>query len=289
MSRVSPDRIAIAVPCFNEAGQAARLGEAVARLGARVLLAVDDGSTDGTAEALEAAGFEVLRHDGNQGLGAARNTLWREAEKRGCEAVAFLDADVQPPPDYLTQVCELLGPGVAGVGGRNVDRNPEGFVDAWRGRFWAQDVGPAPLLDAPMLVGACATYRIRALRDVGGFHPGFRTHGEDVEIGRRLRAGGHRLRYEPSLEVEHRRVDDPAALVRSCYLHCREGMRATRSSGEGPPGPGRLVIGLAKKAAWAPAAALVKRRDLREAALGLAACSAGLAGYAVGWAGPIRG
>ncbi len=289
MSRVSRDRIVVAVPCFNEAPRVPALGAAVAALKPAATLAVDDGSADGTAEALESAGFVVIRHDGNQGLGRARNTLWREAQRRGFAANAYLDADVEPPPDYLDRVAELLGPGVAGVGGRNLDRRPTTWVDAWRGRFWPQDVGPAPLLEAPMLVGACATYRVSALADVGGFHPGFRTHGEDVEIGRRLRAAGHRLRYEPSLVVEHRRVDTPSDLVRSCYLHCREGMRATRTSGAGAPRPGALVAGMAKKAVWAPAAALLKRHDPREAALGIAACSAGLAGYAAGWLGPTGG
>ena len=276
--------VAIGVPCFNEAARIAALGDVIASLhpAPGAVFAVDDGSSDGTAEALRVAGFEVLVHEVNSGLGTARNTLWRRALDRGFQAIAFLDADVAPPKDYLRRVCELLAQGrVAGVGGRNVDDGSD-WVDAWRGRFFPQSLGDRDLIDAPMLVGACATYRVAALRDVGGFSPRFRTHGEDVDIGRRLRAGGHRLRYDPTVVVRHRRSDSAETLVRNCYHHCREGMRATLATRGLEPGPPDLVLGMAKKAVRAPVAALVRRRDAREAALGAAACGAALAGYAAG-------
>ena len=59
-------------------------------------------------------------------------------------------------------------------------------------------------------------------------------------------------------------------------------MRAVRSTpGDGPGGVG-LAVGMARKLLHAPAAALIKRGDPAEAALGVLACGAGLAGYAVG-------
>lgn len=284
-----PSDLAVAVPCLDEADRIPALGAALAALrpppGA--LLAVDDGSRDDTAAALRREGFEVLVHDANRGLGNARNTLWRRADELGFRAIAFLDADVLPPTDYLERVCALLtDPAVAGVGGRNIDREPATRTDAWRGRFWPQDLGPAPLLDAPMLVGACATYRLSALRDVGGFSPAFRTNGEDVEIGRRLRRQGSTLRYDPTLVVHHTRTDRPADLIRACYRHCRDGMRATVTVPGESPGGAALALGMTRKALRAPAAALVRRQDPKEALLGAAACSAGLAGYLAGWLRP---
>ena len=281
--------VAIAVPCYREAARVPALGAALSALrpAPGALLAVDDGSNDGTATLLRQEGFEVLVHERNRGLGVARNTLWRRADELGMQAIAFLDADVLPPVDYLERVCALLAdPEVAGVGGRNLDLEPSTRADAWRGRFWPQDLGPAPLLEAPMLVGACATYRLSALRDVGGFNPAFRTHGEDVEIGRRLRRQGLILRYDPGLVVRHTRTDTPVELLQACYRHCRDGMRATVAvPGEAPGGP-MLAFGMARKAVRAPAAALVRRRDPKEALLGAAACSAGLAGYLAGWLRP---
>ena len=286
---MNPSTLAVAVPCFEEAARIPALGAALDALSPRpgAVLAVDDGSSDGTAAALRREGFDVQIHERNLGLGAARNSLWRRADSLGMQAIAFLDADVLPPPDYLARVCALMtDPTVAGVGGRNLDREPATWVDTWRGRFWAQELGDAPLLDAPMLVGACATYRLSALRDVGGFNPAFRTNGEDVEIGRRLRQQGRALRYDPSLVVSHTRIDDPADLLRACYRHCRDGMRATVAVPGRPADAPVLALGMARKAVGAPAAALIRRRDPKEALLGAAACSAGLVGYAAGWLRP---
>ncbi|MCP4869438.1 MAG: glycosyltransferase family 2 protein [Proteobacteria bacterium] len=290
MRRVDPSSIAIGVPCYREAARVPDLVAALRGLDPApgALLAVDDGSNDGTAEALREADVDVVVHDDNQGLGAARNTLWRRAEELGFQAVAFIDADCIVPIDYLRKVSELLaGEGVAGVGGRNEERSEGNWIDEWRGRFWPQDLGPAPRMNAPWLVGACATYRVAALKHVGGFNPLFRTNGEDVDVGRRFSQHGLRLVYDPDVVVFHERRDRPEELVAMCYRHCRDGMRATVATpGGGGAGPRSLVLGMARKAVRAPAAALVKRKDPKEAALGVAACGAGLAGYVVGWAKP---
>jgi GT2 family glycosyltransferase len=286
---VTPGLIALCVPCFRESERVPELATGLRALDPApgVILLLDDGSGDHTGPLLRDEGFEVLVHERNLGLGVARNTLWRRAEALGMTAVAFIDADVVPPTDYLRRVAGLLSEsGLAGVGGRNVDSQPRSRSDVWRGRFWPQSLGDYPLMDAPLLVGACASYRIAALREVGGFNPDFRTHGEDVEVGRRLRLTGQRLGYEPSLMVHHRRCDEPQDLLRSCFLHCREGMRATLATPIGVGEPVSLVLGMGRKLVRAPLAALVKRRDPAEAALGVAACSAGLLGYAVGWGRP---
>ena len=63
------------------------------------LIVVDDGSTDGTKQALERYGEKIcfLRQD-NAGVSAARNAGIRQA--RG-EWIAFLDSDDEWAPDYL--------------------------------------------------------------------------------------------------------------------------------------------------------------------------------------------
>ncbi len=285
MTALSAESVALCVPCYREALDG--FAEAIAALDPApgVLLAVDDGSDDGTGKRLEAAGFQVITHDRNQGLGAARNSLWRRCEQLGFQVAAFLDADVRPPPDYLRRVCSMLGEGrLAGVGGRNLELRPQSRADRWRARFWEQGLGSRELLDAPMLVGACASYRVAVLRDVGGFDSSHRTHGEDVDLGRRLRARGHRLRYQPEIVVHHVRRDSSMTLLRGCYRHCREGMRATLRTPIGEPQAAALVLGMGRKLVRAPVAALVRRGDPGEALLGGAACGAGMLGYLVGWA-----
>lgn len=289
MRTVEPRSVAVGVPCSRGGLPVPRLVEVLARLDPApgLLLALDDGGGGRADAALQEAGFDVSRHDEPLGLGHARNTLWKRAEALGMQAVAFLDADVVPSPDYLRRVCELLvGDAVAGVGGRLIEEAPGTRVDRWRSRYWAQDLGSARLLDAPRLVGACATYRVAALREVGGFNPHFRIGGEDVDIGRRLRSTGQRLLYDPEIVARRDRRDTPLELLRGCYVQSRDGMRATvGTQGEGP-GPTSLVAGLASKAGRAPASALLRRRDPREAVLGSVACGAGLLGYAIGWAKP---
>ncbi len=69
------------------------------------MLVVDDGSTDGTAEAARAAGAEAIVHPMNQGKGAALRTGFGEALSRGVPGVVTMDADGQHPteclPDFL--------------------------------------------------------------------------------------------------------------------------------------------------------------------------------------------
>jgi dolichyl-phosphate beta-glucosyltransferase len=63
------------------------------------IVVVDDGSTDGTADAARAAGADqVLAHESNRGKGAAVRTGMRAANGR---TVAFTDADLSYAPSQL--------------------------------------------------------------------------------------------------------------------------------------------------------------------------------------------
>ena len=65
------------------------------------VVVVDDGSTDDSAERALAVGAKVVRHDGNQGLGAAVRTGFAEARALDAAVVAFLDADGEYDPAEL--------------------------------------------------------------------------------------------------------------------------------------------------------------------------------------------
>lgn len=105
-------KLAIIVPVYNEAGT---IAEIVARLKAvpldKEIVVVDDGSTDGTWEALEPlAGGEVkvLRHARNRGKGAGIRTALGAVT---AEAVVIQDADLEYQPEELPI---LLAPVAAG-------------------------------------------------------------------------------------------------------------------------------------------------------------------------------
>src|SRR5205085_6920251 len=81
------------IPAYNRPGPTVRAIESI--LGQRPavpaeIIVVDDGSADDTADAAEATGVRVVRHEVNQGLAAARNT---GIEAASHEWVALLDSD----------------------------------------------------------------------------------------------------------------------------------------------------------------------------------------------------
>ncbi len=91
-------RVAAVVPCKDEADRIAATVAAVAALPqvGRVVV-VDDGSTDGTADAARAAGAVVVRHERNRGKAAALETgVRRLRELEQADAAAPLDDAADP-------------------------------------------------------------------------------------------------------------------------------------------------------------------------------------------------
>lgn len=88
------------IPAYREAAHVGRVVQDALGQGGDVLV-VDDGSGDGTAEAAQAAGAQVIRHPVNRGKGAALATGFEEARRRGYEVVVTLDADGQHDPREL--------------------------------------------------------------------------------------------------------------------------------------------------------------------------------------------
>ncbi len=85
---------AAVVPCLNEERSIEALVTAVRRLLA-VVIAVDDGSSDRTAECAARAGAVVIKHSRNSGKGAALRSGWLRAASDAFEWVLTLDGDGQ--------------------------------------------------------------------------------------------------------------------------------------------------------------------------------------------------
>ncbi len=166
--------VTVVIPTFNRAAIVVRAIRSV--LGQTCqdweLIVVDDGSTDGTEQAVKGLSdnrIKYIRHDRNRGGGAARNTGIRSAQG---EYVAFLDSDDEWLPEKLQKELEVFrtsDPAVGLVYTGKIMLDETGRVLEIRMPTKSGWVYEA-LLDANF-IGSCsrATVKKQALERVAGF------------------------------------------------------------------------------------------------------------------------
>lgn len=95
----------IAIPAYNEADS---IGDVVkvANTVADIVVVVDDGSHDDTAQVARDAGAYVIEHDENLGYGAALKTAFEEGARRNVGHLVTLDADGQHDPREVAQIID---------------------------------------------------------------------------------------------------------------------------------------------------------------------------------------
>lgn len=181
------------------------------------LVVVDDGSTDDTAQRVEAwmAAHRppfpaVLVRQPNQGAAVARNRGAAEAPE--CTLLAFLDSDDLWPPDYLQRVTGAMvaaPDAVAGCADRvnhdyaTGETDPHSYAHYGRGR---RNATTLIFLEGPP--GTSGTvFRRRAFEQAGAFDPRWPT-GQDYDLmlrvsllGRWLHIPGTPLTTRNHLEV----------------------------------------------------------------------------------------
>ena len=109
--------LSVVMPVFNEAGTVEEIIRRVLAVPLRTqLIVVDDRSTDGTRERLQALqrelGFTLLLQDRNMGKGAA---LRRGFEQVRGDLVVIQDADLEYSPEEFPQLIDLISEGRADV------------------------------------------------------------------------------------------------------------------------------------------------------------------------------
>jgi N-acetylglucosaminyl-diphospho-decaprenol L-rhamnosyltransferase len=191
------------------------------------LVVVDNGSTDGSTDALRAAlpGVRVVRAPGNLGYSRAAN-LGIAATRAPIVAVMNADLVVEPGAaksllDRLDHESRLgaIGPQLRNPDGsvypsaRTLPSIPDAVGHALLGlwnpenrytaRYRQLDADPfAPRL-VDVVSGAAIWLRRTALDDVGGWDERYFMYLEDTDLCWRLRRAGWDVAYEPSAVVHH--------------------------------------------------------------------------------------
>jgi GT2 family glycosyltransferase len=183
------------------------------------LVIVDNGSSDGSLEAVAALAPEatVVEAGENLGFSAACN---RGAEASSGELLCLLNPDAAPGAGWRDAIELPYDDGrgwaawqalVTAGGGQTI--NTRGGVVHFTGIAWAGDAGrrldelPAgesPAIDEPGFVsGACLAIPRTTFMDAGELPGRFFLYHEDVDLSLRLRLAGGRLGVEPAARVDH--------------------------------------------------------------------------------------
>ena len=202
--------VIIVVVAFNEAQ---RIGDCLHALLSQVtnqkygVVVIDDGSTDNTSGIVEQIRktdprLSLIRHDVNLGRGAARRT---GQDSSTASHLAFVDADIIVPPDWLQRCTEALSEHSA----VSAVALPDGdaaviwriFGAAIRFRVGFSGItGNNVIFDADVL-------RLEP------FDAQF-TLGEDFRLSQRLMRSGYKLKVLDDLSVEHRETKKYGATIK---------------------------------------------------------------------------
>lgn len=214
--------VTVIVPTRNDSGVIARCLDAVLGQdypGPRPeVIAVDNGSTDGTPEVLAryAPRVSILR-EARPGVSWARNAGIEAA--RG-EWIAFTDADCVPRPDWLPTLVDAgrRDEDVAFVGGRIVALPPANAIARFAENLFDQrrsieEDRPASFISANLLA------RRETLLACGMFNTNY-PRGQDVELAwRSQQRFGARIAYCHEAVVEHRNPSSIGALIHKGWQH----------------------------------------------------------------------
>ncbi len=200
--------ISVIVPVYNGREvlgpclAAIRAQEGIARKEVE-LIVVDDGSSDGGADAAAGLADRVIRLEENRGAAAARNRGAREAR---ADVVVFVDADVFLEKDALAAISKLFQerPDISAAVGRYAELPARpGLVNLYHNLFtnYHHDLSPEEI---DWFWGAIGAVRKEALFAVGGFDERYQgASAEDMELGLALAAAGHKILFRPEIQGAH--------------------------------------------------------------------------------------
>lgn len=148
----APATFAVLIPAYNEVETVRDIVSRTLRQCGRVMV-IDDGSTDGTSDALEGLPITLIRHAQNEGKGATlREGLTRLCQE-GVGAVITLDADGQHAPEDIPRFVQAFRTsGNALVIGSRLHERQKFPIDRYRANrianFWISWAAGVPIDDS---------------------------------------------------------------------------------------------------------------------------------------------
>lgn len=185
------------------------------------VVAVDNGSTDGTRDMIRKnwPDVRVVDSGGNIGFAAGNNLAMREALESGSDCVFLLNHDTEVDPGFLREAVRAMesDPKIASVQSLLL-LHPErdlvnstgnaihflGFGYCMDYRKNVGDIDREKVRDIAYASGAAVLYRADALREAGLFDDSLFMYHEDLDLGWRLRLCGYRNVLAPKSVVYHK-------------------------------------------------------------------------------------
>lgn len=216
--------VTVIVPAYNEsAGIEAAVRSILASTHPVEVIVVDDGSTDGTADIVEALGLPgvtVIRKE-NGGKPSALNAGIQAA---GHDLVVMVDGDTVFEPNTVRALIQpFADPRVGAISGNTKVANRGGILGAWPHIEYVVGFNlDRRLFDVaecmPTVPGAIGAFRIEALRNVGGVSDD--TLAEDTDLTMALCRDGWRVVYQEDARAWTEAPATLGALWRQRYRWC---------------------------------------------------------------------
>lgn len=164
------------------------------------VVVVDDGSTDDSGSMCRELGLKVISMPRCSGAAIARNRGVRESDG---EFLVFVDVDVLVPPDGVRTLLERMAADSVSAMFGSYDDSPseEGFISQYANlrHHYTHQLAKG---EADTFWAGFGAVRRAAFEEAGGFDPEF-PGVEDIALGYRLKALGHSIHIDPSIQVKH--------------------------------------------------------------------------------------
>lgn len=105
---IENQKVVVVMPAYNAARTLKRTIDEIPRDVVDLLILVDDGSSDETAQLASSLGIDTYVHNANYGYGRNQKTCYNEALKHGADIVIMLHPDYQYTPRLVRAMAAMI-------------------------------------------------------------------------------------------------------------------------------------------------------------------------------------